>query len=41
MKKNLLKIARSLAKEPSDQVKQIVSGELQQLSEIKGKKFSI
>jgi predicted ATP-binding protein involved in virulence len=38
---DLLKIARSLAKEPSDRIKQIVRGELQQLSEIKGKNFSI
>ncbi len=39
--KEFLKIASHLAKEPSDQVKNIVKGELQQLSEIKGKKFSI
>jgi predicted ATP-binding protein involved in virulence len=36
-----LRIARKLYDEPSDQVKNIVKGELQQLSEIKGKKFSI
>ncbi len=39
--KEFLKIAKLLAKEPSDQVKNIVKGELEQLSEIKGKKFSI
>lgn len=36
-----LKIAKELYEEPSDQVKNIVKGELQQLSEIKGKNFSI
>ena len=36
-----LRIAKSLYDEPSDQVKNIIKGELQQLSEIKGKKFSI
>ncbi|HMS40642.1 MAG TPA: AAA family ATPase [Pyrinomonadaceae bacterium] len=37
----LLKIAKLLAKEPSDQIKNIVRGELEQLSEIKGKNFLI
>ncbi len=39
--KDFLRIAKKLYDEPSDQVKNIVKGELQQLSEIKGKKFSI
>jgi predicted ATP-binding protein involved in virulence len=39
--KELLKIAKSLYNEPSDQVKNIIKGELQQLSEIKGKEYSI
>ncbi len=39
--KEFLKIAKKLYDEPSDQVKNIVKGELQQLSEINGKKFSI
>ncbi len=37
----LLRIAKLLAKEPSDQVKNIIRGELDQLSESKGKKFLI
>jgi len=32
-----LKIAKTLAKEPSDQVKNIVKGELEQLSELGAK----
>jgi predicted ATP-binding protein involved in virulence len=36
-----LRIAKLLAKEPSDQIKNIVRGELEQLSDIKGKKFLI
>jgi len=39
--KEFLRIAKKLYDEPSDQVKNIVKGELQQLSEIKGKKFLI
>jgi predicted ATP-binding protein involved in virulence len=39
--KEFLRIAELLAKEPSDQIKNIVRGELEQLSDIKGKKFLI
>ncbi len=38
---DFLKIARKLYDEPSDQVKNIVKGEIQQINEIKNKKFSI
>ncbi len=39
--KELLKLAKSLANEPSDELKQIVLDELRQLSKIKGKDYSL
>ena len=39
--KELLKLAKSLADEPSDELKQIVLDELRQLSRIKGKEYSL
>ncbi len=39
--KEMLKLARSLADEPSDELKQIVLDELRQLSKIKGKDYSL
>jgi predicted ATP-binding protein involved in virulence len=39
--RELLNLAKSLADEPSDELKQIISDELRQLSKIKGKEYSL